>query len=95
MGLSATTRRRVLGSLFLLTAVVMVLLGQTVLEECLRGLNYVLYWMACVIMTGLAVLTALLDVRAIQQRSRRDQYDLLTSTVEKIEKDAKARKRRR
>ena len=47
------------GRLPILTAVVMVLLGQTVLAKRLEGLSYVLYWMVCVVMTGLAVLTAL------------------------------------
>ena len=95
MVLSATARRRVLGSLFLVTAVVMLVLGQTVLEGRLRGLNYVFYWMACVVMTGLAVLTALLDLRALQRRSRREQYDLLTSTLDKIDKDATKKPSRR
>ena len=95
MVLSSSARRRILGSFFLLTALGMVVLGQTVLKGRLLGLNFVFYWMACVVLTGLAVLTALLDARALLRRSRREHYDLLTSTIEKIEKDAGARKRRR
>lgn len=93
MALSSTARRRILGSLFLLTALAMLILGQTVLWDRLVGVDFVFYWMACVIMTGLAVLTAILDFRALVQRSYKEQHDLLVSAIQDIEKDAGATRR--
>ena len=77
----------------MLTAVAMVILGQTALRDRLRGVDFVFYWMACIIMTGLAVLTAILDFRALVRRSYKEQHDLLASTIQDIEKDAGAVKR--
>ncbi len=95
MALSSTARRRLLGSLFLLTALGMLVLGQTVLNGRLQGVDYVCYWMGCVVLTGLALLTALLDMRALQHRSRKEQRDLLASTLKEIQRDATTKPRRR
>jgi hypothetical protein len=94
MVLDSTVRRRCLGALVLLAALGMLVLGQTVWKERLQGLGFVFYWMACVLLTGLAVLIALLDFRALVRRSLREQHDLLTSTLHKIEKDATTKPRR-
>ena len=94
MVFGSTARRRWLGALVLLAALGMLILGQTVWSERLQGLAFVSYWMACVILTGLAVLIALLDLRAIQRRSQREQHDLFASTLQKIERDATTKPRR-
>ena len=94
MVLDSTARRRWLGALVLLAAVGMLVLGQTVWNERLQGVAFVFYWLACVMLTVLAVLIALLDFRALVRRGLREQHDLLASTLHKIEKDATHRPRR-
>lgn len=77
--------RRVLGALLLLCAGVMLLLGQTVLKESLgQGIGFVLYWLACVALTGLAFLVALLDFWIMRRRGRAAQRDLLNEALEDL-----------
>ena len=40
----------------------MLIWGQTILKPYLEGMGFVLYWLACLAFTGLALLTALLDI---------------------------------
>ncbi len=94
MALNATTRRRWLGALALLAAVGMLIGGETVLEGKLGGLVFVFYWLVCFALTGLAILIAFLDARALQSRTRREERDLFAATLKEIETEAKTRPRR-
>jgi len=93
MGMDATARRRWFGSLVLLGAVAMLVCGQTVLEGRLKPWLLVIYWPVCFLLTGLAVIAALRDVRALQNRARQDQRDLLESTLKEIETEARSKAR--
>ena len=95
MALDATARRRWFGALVLLAALAMLICGQTVLKAKLQGLAFLLYWLACFALTGLAVLIALLDVRALQRRIRQEHRDLFATTLTEIESQAKAKPRPR
>jgi hypothetical protein len=95
MVLDSTGRRRCLGVLVLVSALGLLLLGQTVLKDRLQGAGFVCYWMACLLLTGLAVVIALLDARAQLRRSLKEQHDLLSSTLENVRKEAKRRPRRK
>ena len=55
----------------------MLIWGQTILKSYLEGIGFVLYWLACMAFTGLALLTALLDIWAVRRRTREQQRDLL------------------
>lgn len=90
MGLDATARRRAFGVLMLLAALAMLIVGQTVLKNSLQGFGFIVYWLLCFVFTGLAVLVALLDARAVQRRSRREARELVENTLGEIQK---ARKR--
>ena len=81
---SADARRRWFGLLFLVLAAGMLIWGQTVLQPHLRGVWFLLYWLACFILTGLAILTALLDMRATRRRTREEQRDLIERTWKDI-----------
>jgi len=94
MGLDATARRRWLGALALAVALAMLLAGQTVLENHLGPLGSLVYWLVCAGFTGVAILTAFLDVRALQNRSRKEQRELFHATLENIERDARKPPRR-
>src|SRR5258706_16038824 len=93
MGMDATARRRWFGSLVLLGAVAMLVCGQTVLEGRLKPWLLVIYWPICFLLTGLAVIAALLDVRALQNRARQEQRELLESTLKEIETEARSKGR--
>jgi hypothetical protein len=89
MSLDVVARRRWIGALSLLAALAMLVCGQGVLKGRLGGMGFVVYWLLCFGFTGLAILMAFLDVRALGNRSRQEQRDLLISTLKNLETDAK------
>jgi len=93
----STARRRWLGGMALFASAGMLLCGLTVLQGRLGPSVFLLYWSSCFLLTGLAVLMALRDFRALQHRARKEQRDLLESTLKEIEAEArrKAHKPRR
>jgi hypothetical protein len=93
MALDATARRRWIGALFLLAALAMLIGGQTVLQGRLGDTGFIIFWLFCLVFTGMAIAVAFLDVRALQRRVRQDQRDLFETTLKKIETDAKAKGR--
>ncbi len=93
MAFDATTRRRWFGALVLLAALGMLAGGETVLKGKLGNLAFIFYWLVCFILTGLAILVAILDARALQRRVRQEQHDLFDTTLKQIETEAKTRSR--
>ena len=93
MALDATARRRWFGAAVLLAALAMLICGQTVLKGRLGALVFIAYWLVCFGLTGLAILVALLDARALQRRTRQEQRDLFEATLKQIETEAKSRPR--
>ena len=91
MALDATARRRWFGALVLLAALGMLIGGETVLKGRLGNLAFILYWLVCFGLTGLAILIAFLDVRALQRRTRQEQHELFETTLKEIETEAKAK----
>ena len=87
MGLGATARRRWCGGLVLLTALVLLILGETMLKGNLRGWVFVLYWLLCFGLTFVAIIIAWLDARAVRNKSRREARELVERTLGKIEED--------
>jgi hypothetical protein len=77
MSNSARRTRRLLGLAFLAAAFLMLFAGQTVLRGSLEGITFIVYWLACLGLVTLALLTALLDALIIRQQTRRQQLDLL------------------
>lgn len=91
--MNTTTRRRGLGILFLGSAVVMLILGQTMLQNRLRDLAFLAYWMTCFAFTGLAVAVALRDARENKRRLKEERRDLLQTTLKEIQSAAQKRRR--
>jgi len=71
--------------LFLALAAGMLIWGETVLKPHLNGVGFLLYWLGCFVVTGLAIITALLDMRATRRRIQEEQRDLLERTWKDIE----------
>ena len=93
MALDAIARRRWLGVLALLAALVMLVGGQTVLAGRLEGVIFLAYWLVCFGFTLLAIVIALWDARTLRRQSRQDARALLHSTLNEIITDAKAKPR--
>jgi hypothetical protein len=91
MAFSSTARRRWIGGIVLFGAVGMLICGQTFLKSTLAGMSYLIYWLVCFGLTGLAVFVAILDVRALSRHVREEHRDLLDSTLKRIETEAKGR----
>ena len=84
MALTADQRRRGLGMIFLSLAGGMLLCGQTILAARLDGIVFVIYWLICFACTVIAILIALADLRALQERTRRAQRELVRETFGNI-----------
>ena len=89
MSLDVVARRRWIGALALLAALAMLVCGQGAFKGRLGGMGFVIYWLLCFGFTGLAILMAFLDVRALRNRLRQEQRDLLMTTLKNLETDAK------
>jgi membrane protein implicated in regulation of membrane protease activity len=72
------------GMVFLIIAVMMLILGETVLRNSLGKLPFLFYWMGCFLFTGLAILFAFLDVAGVQRQAREQQRELLEKTITEI-----------
>jgi hypothetical protein len=93
MALDPTTRRRWVGAIIVLAAVAMVICGETVLRDRMGPFATLLYWMGCLVLTSLAIVVALLDVRALRNRTRLEERALFESTLKKIQSELEARPR--
>lgn len=86
---SSDSLRRRVGTAFLLTALVLLLLGLTVLRGALgKGLLFIFYWLVCMGFTALALLNALLDLLIVRSRARREQRDLASRVLAGRDEDA-------
>ena len=79
--------RRIIGAVFLGLALLMLVLGQTVLSQYLKQVCYILYWLICTVLTLLAASVALVDLASIKKASREEQRELIEETLRKIERD--------
>lgn len=89
MRLNETDRRRVLGAVFLSLAVLMLVAGQTILQGRLGNLATLIYWLFCMVFTVLAMMIALVDLRAVRRSTRQAQRDMLQGMVKDIADEQK------
>lgn len=74
-------RRRWWGTFFLTVAAGLLIWGQTILQPKLSGAGFLIYWAFCFLFTGLAIFTALLDVRAMRRQIHKDHRKLIERTI--------------
>lgn len=79
--------------LALLAALGLLVGGETVLKDRLGGATFLLYWGVCFLLTGLAMILAFRDLRAVQRRTREEQRELLQEALKGIEAEARSRGR--
>jgi hypothetical protein len=94
MGLGPTARRRWFGAIVLGVALLMLILGETVLKRKMSDVAFVVYWLVCFVLTGVAIVVAFRDVKAVQNEVRSEQRTLLESTLKDIESEARNRQDR-
>ena len=87
--------RRIIGGIALLGALFLLLAGETLLKNRLKDVGYILYWLACLVLTAVAIVAAFLDVRALQRRTRREHQVLIEETFKEIaDKQQNSRRRK-
>ena len=69
----------------------MLVTGATVFSARLTGMGFLLYWGACLALTVVAILIAFIDMRAVQYQLRQEKHELIQSTIENIQKDARTK----
>jgi len=88
MANSIHSRRRRFGTSCLVGAAALLVLGQTLLNPYLGdGALFIFYWLACFFLTGLTLLTALVDARAVRHHAREQQRNLLREAFKELERD--------
>ena len=79
--------------MILALAMLMLIGGETVLKGRLAGLGFLSYWVACFVLTGMAMLVAIIDLRAVRRRTRDEQRVLLEDALKEIEAKSRAKPR--
>jgi hypothetical protein len=91
---SLDARRRWFGALFLILSLGLLVWGTTLLSDYLlhRPILFVVYWACCALLTGLALINALLDMIIMRKRTRDEQIALAEkSFMEIIEEEKRKR----
>ncbi len=95
MGIRPNVRRRWIGGIALGLAIVMLVLGQTLLRNRLPAVWYLVYWAVCLVLTATAMIVALADARDLARGTVREQRDLLENTLKDVEEEARNRRKRK
>jgi hypothetical protein len=91
--LNSKTRRRRLGAMCSLAALVMLIANEIVPGERLDGVAFVIYWGVCFGFAVLAMLVGILDAHALRREARAEQRALLEDALEDIQAEKDARNR--
>jgi len=89
---NARSRRRWFGALCLLTALVMLIAGETLLSGKLGGVALICYWLGCFVLTAIAAGAALIDASRVRREQRDEHRALIESTIQEIEREKRSRK---
>jgi hypothetical protein len=81
------SKMRWLSGILLAVAVLMLILGETVLAKSLAGKTFVFYWLGCFVCTGLAAIAAILDFFSLQRRARIQQKEIMEKVFRDVAKD--------
>jgi hypothetical protein len=93
MGSKADARRRWMGAILLLLAIVMLVLGETFMAERLRAapLLALIFWLSCFGFVLLAIFVAFLDWMLVRRRLRAEQCGLVKETLHEIVEESRSR----
>ena len=93
MAMTGSDWRRWLGVVALAVAVVMLTTGETLLKGRMSPTVFVVYWATCFVVTGIAIVFALVEVRFVQRNARAQHRELFESTLREIEKESRTRQK--
>ncbi len=82
---SPANARRLIAGILLGGALVMLTLGVTLFADRLRDIAFVFYWLTCFLLTGMAALLAVIDMALIRRQQRREQQELIATTLREAE----------
>ncbi len=91
MDRNANLRRRWLGAMFLTTALLMLIAGETVLAGRLNAFGFAVFWSACLVSTCGAIVVALRDLSETRRRMRDEHRTLFAETLNNIARSSKDR----
>lgn len=83
--------RRLFGATCLIGAVVMLITGETKPAGAGSQMGFIIYWLVCIVLAGLAMGAAILDLSAVRREARAEQRDLLQNALREIEAEKKRR----
>ena len=86
-------RRRLVGTIFLGIAVLMVVVGEFALHGADPYLQ-ITYWFICFLFTGAAMLVAVVDLLVVRTQSRQQRRELLEATIREVEEEQRQRNAR-
>jgi TRAP-type C4-dicarboxylate transport system permease small subunit len=98
MAESSRKLRRSLGVICLITAIMMLIAGETILRNWLKQtgpLAMAAYWLTCFAITGWAALLAIRDVVQVRRENRAEQRKLLEQTLQEVERERAHRSKAR
>src|SRR5262245_42334967 len=91
MNANSATRRRLVGGSCLGLALIMLVAGQTALKDRLPTGWFLLFWLVCVLLTSVAMVTAIRDARELLRNNREEHRELIKTTIERIESETRSR----
>lgn len=77
--------RRGLGIVFLVASLLMLIGGFSAFGASLRGVDFLLYWLACAVSAIFALFIALIDLAVVRARGRAERQELAHRTAAEIE----------
>ena len=86
------TRRRIFGAVCLALALVMLIAGETVLQNRLSPVGFVVFWLGCMVFTAMAIGAALVDLFRVRTENRDAQRALIEETLREVEREKLRRK---
>lgn len=89
MSLKLEQRRRWKGAIFLGIAVLMLMVGETLLKGSLSPLLMLAYWLACFGLAVVAMIYAVLEANTVARQSSEARRELAARTIREIEQSLK------
>ncbi len=87
MNSNPKTRRRIFGAICLGVALVMLIVGETILQNRFSPLGFVVFWLVCLVLTALAIGAAFVDLFRVRMESREAQRELIEETIREVERE--------
>lgn len=92
MSADPKSRRRKIGTIAIVIAILMLVAGETVLKSQLSGVPMLCYWLGCFVFTAIAAGAAMIDAARVGIEGRDAQKSLIEETLKEIEDNKRSDK---